>query len=426
MRDGMSDSPAPEAGPARLVVVVCVAFFAAGMVAAVLGPAIPDFARRTGAGTVAVGGALTALFAGALTGQLGAGLLLRPIGQRRILAAGMLVALIGASGLASAASLSTLLAAAGCLGLGFGTITVAGNVLAAEASGGAGPLNLVNAMFGVGAIVSPALVSLSIVALGDGIPAIWTVPAVLAAGLALLVFRAPRKVAPTSPRPSTESRMFATGGAIRVLRAPLLYTICGFAFAYVSFEASISGWMPTILSRAADVSTSMGAMVVSVFWFLMTAARFIAAGASGRYGPGTILRVCLGGVIAGAGLLLACAATGSQLLGLAAVALLGVSLGPVLPTMLSTLRAVFGRDAGVATGIMLGFGSVGGALVPLGVGALIVNAGTLAATAMMLLPPLAMAILHVLIDRLTRAARPGTGPETGPATGPVGGTCEQS
>lgn len=425
MRDGMSDSPAPEAGPARLVVVVCVAFFAAGMVAAVLGPAIPDFARRTGAGTVAVGGALTALFAGALTGQLGAGLLLRLIGQRRILAAGMLVALIGASGLASAASLSTLLAAAGCLGLGFGTITVAGNVLAAEASGGAGPLNLVNAMFGVGAIVSPALVSLSIVALGDGIPAIWTVPAVLAAGLALLLFRAPRaprKVAPT------EFRTFATGGAVRVLRAPLLYTICGFAFAYVSFEASISGWMPTILSRAADVSISMGAMVVSVFWFLMTAARFIAAGASGRYGPGTILRVCLGGAIAGASLLLACAATGSQLLGLAAVALLGVSLGPVLPTMLSTLRAVFGRDAGVATGIMLGFGSVGGALVPLGVGALIVNAGTLAATAMMLLPPLAMAILHVLIDRLvrSRAARPETGPETDPATGPVGGTCEQS
>lgn len=186
-------------GPRRLLAVTCLAFLALGMAGAAIGPAIPDLARQTHASTVAVGGMLSALFGGALFGQFASGPLLRRIGKRGVLFGGMIAGIAGGIGIATSGSLAWLIGATCALGLGFGGLTVAGNVLAAEASEDAGPLNLVNAMYGTGAIVSPALVGFSIVRLDSGVPALWIAPCVMLIAMFLLIVWAPADVG--EPRP---------------------------------------------------------------------------------------------------------------------------------------------------------------------------------------------------------------------------------
>ncbi len=392
-------------GSARPLVIVCVTFFAAGMASAAIGPLIPDLARQTRASEIAVGGMLSALFAGALASQIACGALLRPGGERRVMLAGMVACLIGAAAIATSSSLVTLLAATALLGLGFGGVTVAGNVLAAAAaaSDGAGPLNLVNAMFGLGAILSPALVGLCHVLSGSGVAAFWAIPCAMALGMALLLFWAPAPARGYAPPPAA-----TTGGAKGLARSPLMWILCGFAFAYVSVENGISGWLPTILDRGTGLPAAVGALAASWFWLLMTLARFGAAWASRRTSPLLILRGCVGLCIAGIGLLIAAALFRSQILGFAAAALLGSSLGPILPTTLALVLVAFPAHSGTATGLIFAIGSVGGAIVPWAIGALIVERGPVAGTAALLALPIAMALLLAAIDRQLNGARPSS------------------
>lgn len=83
---GQTNDPAAHPRPAsvtRLIIAVCTAFFAAGMAQVVIGPALPDLAYQTGSTTVAAGGALAALFIGALAGYTIAGALLGRVDGRR-------------------------------------------------------------------------------------------------------------------------------------------------------------------------------------------------------------------------------------------------------------------------------------------------------------------------------------------------------
>lgn len=99
----------------------------------------------------------------------------------------MITVVISSAALALSPALPLLPGAAFCMGVGNGSLVLVGNVLASEASRGAGPLNLINAIFGVGAIVSPALVGLSMTAFGTGIPAIWAIPFVMGAAIGLVL-----------------------------------------------------------------------------------------------------------------------------------------------------------------------------------------------------------------------------------------------
>lgn len=388
-------------GSARPLVVVCVTFFAAGMASAAIGPLIPDLARQTRASEIAVGGMLSAFFAGALASQIACGALLRPGGERRVTLVGMVACLIGAAAIATSSSLVTLLAATALLGLGFGGVTVAGNVLATAASDGAGPLNLVNAMFGLGAILSPALVGLCHVLSGSGVAAFWAIPCAMALGMALLLFWAPAPARGYAPPPAA-----TTGAAKGLARSPLMWILCGFAFAYVSVENGIGGWLPTILDRGTGLPLAIGALAASWFWLLMTLARFGAAWASRRTSPLLILRGCVGLCVAGIGLLIAAALFRSQILGFAAAALLGSSLGPILPTTLALVRVVFPAHSGTATGLIFAIGSVGGAIVPWAIGALIVERGPVAGTTALLALPIVMVLLLAAIGRQLNGARP--------------------
>ena len=383
----------------QLLLVVCVAFLAMGMAQASFGPALPDLARQSNAGLVAAGGALSAHFVGSLAGYTTAGLLFRRLGRRKSLLAGITAFVIGASGVAGSGSLPLLLASAACMGLGSATVALAGNLVAAELSADAGPLNLINAAFGLGAIASPALIGAAIASMGTGIPALWATPGAMAVAWIMAVVWGQRSDEQRSPaRVSLQPH----GASYALLRSPLLWTFCAFMFASVSAEVCIAGWLPTLLERAAAIPTAEGAVLLSWVWVLMTAMRLFAAWASRRVTPWTMLRACLTVGIAGGAALVACAATGSPILGLAGATLLGLALGPVMPTFFGMMSATFRGDAGLASGLMMGVGSIGAACVPWAMGALIVGVGPTAGSLVLCAMPIAMMLLLAAVDAQLR------------------------
>lgn len=375
--------------------MVSAVFLAVGMSQGAIGPVLQDLARQAGTDTVAAAGMLTAIFAASLAAQTVAALVLRRLGHRLILGCAMVLFVLGICGIALAGSLPMLLLAAALKGAGDGALLLTGNILAAEAGPGAGPLNLVNGMFGIGAILSPALVSLAMVHAGSGIPALWSVPFAMLVAAALL---AVQPAAPQSP-----ASVAAPRGA-PVLRTPTVWVIAGFALAEVSVEMGMATWLPTLLRDGTGLPLAQGAMALSWFWFLLTAARFAAALWARDMAPLLILAACTGTCLAGTLVLAAGLHLGQVALCLAGVTLIGPALGPILPTALAVLRASYPDATGPATGLAFGACNLGGALVPPLLGLVIGGAGPVRGALVLVGLAAALAAVLAVLGRRLRGA----------------------
>lgn len=366
----------------RLLIVVGVSFFAAGMAQGTLGPVLPDLARRTGTDPAIVGGMFTAFMLALFLGQTAAAIFGGRLGRTRVLAIGMTLAVAGYCGIALGTSFAMLVAFSVLNGLGFGTLALTGNVAAAESSPGAGPLNLVNAAFGVGAIVGPALVWLSLGRTGTGIPALWGAAIAMSTAFVLLIALRPDTGAARPPGPVARDGRHA---ARAMLNSPVIWLLGTFCMFQVSLEVGLGAWLPTLLARAADMSPAAGASVISMFWLLATTARLVAAGASRTLHPLKILKISTWLCVSGCMLLLLATARGDGTLAVIAVAVLAPGLGPVVPTALAVARAAFPDDARLASGFVFGMNTVGAAAAPLVLGLLLGSVGPVAVSAACLL-----------------------------------------
>lgn len=191
-----------------------------------------------------------------------------------------------------------------------------------------------------------------------------------------------------------------------VLGTPLLWASAALMFAYVSTEVALSGWLPVLLNRSAALPLAAGAMVASWFWFLITIVRFVAAWFSRFLTPMQMLWACVVFSIAGGVLMVVSTLLGSQIVGLAATAVFGLAMGPILPSTLSILRHSFASEQGIVTGVAMGAGSIGGAAVPWALGAVVVNQGPLAGAGILLALTFAMALMLAVIDTQARVSTP--------------------
>ena len=372
----------------RMMAVVCIVFLAAGLSSSAIGPLMQELAVQADTDVVSAGGIVTAIFATSLLAQIAVAMLQKRVGHRRIMLGGMILSILGVTGIVLAGSLPMLLIAAAVKGLGDSGMLLVGNVVAAEASTGAGPLNLVNGMFGVGAILSPALVSLSILHLGGGVPALWASP--LAAGLAFVLLLWWHPAPAVHAAPSGQA-------SLAVLRTGMIWKVTLFVLMEVAVEVGISSWMPVMLTGATSLTLPEAAIVMSVYWFLVTAARFGAVWASRYLTPLRLLTMALMLCLTGALLLVAGLAFGHAWLAVLAVGLMGVAIGPLLPTSLSILRAAYPRDAGFATGVAFGSSNLGAAVVPAIMGALIVTMGPAIGAASLFVPMGCLVLALVMI-----------------------------
>jgi fucose permease len=328
----------------RLLLTGFFAFTLLGALQAMYGPAFIALRSRFALSASEVGLIVSLSFLGGTLAIFVAGFVIGWLGYRRLLVASAGLVATGTLGIALAPSWALTLAATFIAGLGFGGIIMGLNTLFAGSFGtrGAAALNLLNAMFGLGAVTGPLVIALF---LPHAYAPAFALVTVAALGMLALFWRLelPRDEAPNAPQGE----------------ASLLLTLLGFIvmyFLYVGTEVSTGSWIATHLTP--ELGEVRAAGVTSLFWVGLMVGRFLAA-------PLTI-RVGAPQVVVGSSALAVVACTLAHLTPVApaAYALAGLALAPIFPTGLAWLSAVFPRRAARAASLVMACANVGGVLFP--------------------------------------------------------------
>ncbi|WP_307167722.1 MFS transporter [Streptomyces rishiriensis] len=346
-----------------------------GALQALYGPAIPALREDFGLSPSTAGLGLSAHFVGGVAGVLLFDRLYGRTGNRRILAASYLLMAVGAAGFAVAPNWPLALTAALLAGFGFGGIDYGLNQLFAVGFGhrSTAMLNVLNAHFGIGAILGPAVIG---VVGAEHYPVVFLVFAL--ANLPLLFcLRGVRDSPPPLPQPQQKSqpsqpsqssqssqnpRLLVAGGATTPAARALWSVLAVFVTLYVlhvGIEAGVGGWEPTHLETVGH-SAGVAATATSVYWLMMTVGRFLVAPIALRFSAQTIITVSCAGMT---GCLLLAAVPDLAPFAYAGV---GLFIAPIFPTGLPWLHraAPHARRAGavVIAASMLGGVAAGPAL----------------------------------------------------------------
>ncbi|MGA5065528.1 MFS transporter [Streptomyces exfoliatus] len=380
-------APHPTPGPPRApstpaftgaaVVASCVGFVLIGALQALYGPAIPAFRAEFGLSPSEAGLGLSAHFVGGVAGVLIFDRLYGRVGNRRLLAGSYLLMAVGAVGFAVAPNWPVALLAALLAGLGFGGIDYGLNQLFATGFGhrSTAMLNILNAHFGVGAILGPALIGL---VGSEHYPAVFLGFAVLTLPLLLAL----RGVRDQAVHRSAEGD--ATPAAPGVLGRSLATVLGVFVVLYVlhvGIEAGVGGWEPTHLVMV-GYGAGVAATATSAYWLMMTVGRFLVAPIALRFSPQAIITVSC------AGMTLCLFAAAVPALAPYAYAGVGLFIAPIFPTALPWLMEAAPR-ARRAGALVIAASMVGGVAAGPALGKVIEWAGIRAV-------PLLLAVVSLL------------------------------
>ncbi len=251
----------------RLYLLLLAGFVMFGVIFTMAGAALPHIIRTFGWSYTVTGLVLAASSAGYFLSSFVNGFLVQRIAPKTIMIAGLAVGVAAMALFMRWPSPWLNLFLNFGVGLSQGGLEVVTNleVIHMEQKGQSRLMSLMHAAFCVGAIVGPAAVG---IVLQTGIPfvSVFIVSAVLLAGLALLVVltKFPRV------RPQTEQR---EGSGLSLLKEPLLLLMTAALLVYVGTEIGVSSWSSEYVTKVLDVSASMAALAVAVFWLGLLAGR---------------------------------------------------------------------------------------------------------------------------------------------------------
>jgi fucose permease len=356
----------------RTLALVCAVFLAAGVALSGFGPALPLLAQHIEQDIAVLGGLFTAISLGIILTQFGASLVSARFGQRFVLAVGMLLMGSGGIGVTFGRSLPILLAGALLFGIGFGGVLAAGNLLVGQLfpTRSAAALNGVNLFFGVGAMLGPAIAGLAGLRLGAPQAATWVGAGLLLALAPIVLSYAARPFAPAARQPAQEQpQQRNTSWLLAIL-----------LLIYIGTEVGFSGWLTVYLIDGANMAPASAALIVSGFWLALTLGRAL----------GAMLGLRLTAAQLGAILLVL--GVGDRAASIAGVLCLGLSCGPVFPTVLAIVTTT-ARNSAATTSIVLAIGNGGGLIIPVLIGVLLARYGPSAVAGLVFIAVLAMLAL---------------------------------
>ncbi len=312
-------------------------FMLIGAQQAMYGPAFPAFRERYGLSADQVAAVVSLHFLGSFTTISLAGLLIQKLGYRKMLVGAATLFAAGAFGIALSPVWSLTLAFALLVGFGFGALDLGVNLLFVRSfeAGSAPALNLLNAMFGVGAILGPLWV-------GAFLPSV-AAPFLAVGVLGLLPLALLARVSDPPPPTKTEERSALPYG--RLTGFMLIY------FFYVAAEVSAASWETTHLEPYLGLARA--AQLPALFWAAMTIGRFIATPLSSRLRPADLV---LGSAALGlVGVLL----TNVIAFAPVAYAIIGFAFAPFFPTSITWVQRVFPQRAEQIVPIVVAVANLG-------------------------------------------------------------------
>lgn len=384
--------------PRRMLLLACGVFLAAGMVLSGLGPALPFLAARSQQHVVALGVLFTAISLGVILAQALVGRASDRFGLQIVLAAGMVLMSVGALALAVSSRFVLLVLAALLMGIGYGAVLSAGNLLVARLypTRSAAALNGVNVFYGIGSIIGPLLAGYAGAQLGASYAALALGAAVLLVLAPFLMGRLEVAVHDTVAVPPADDMR---GAGVLWLLAVLLLI-------YIGTEVGLGGWITVYLITSAHLTPEMAALGASGFWLGFTAGRMLGTALGLRLTSSALLLSSLSGVLGAAAILLF--GVGAQLPSVVGILLLGLACGPVFPTLLAVIMSAT-QGSNRAAARVLALGNTGGLLLPALFGFLLGSYGPAAMAGMVFGAALGMLIVGaigvaLLVQRRTTLA----------------------
>jgi fucose permease len=405
--------------------LLCATFVADGLTIAAIGPMLPELAARTDRTLAGMGTLFIAQFGGALLSTMLGGWVSDRFGRRVVLVSASALFSVAAVAVTFSPRLLVMLICMTILGLGYGGVGIAVNVLASELNPQrrAATLNFVNLFYAAGAIAGPLLAGRMLVWFGTARPAMW----IGAALMLLLVPLAMRVTLPASAiaRRSSSSRAADGTRANQIDRATqadhadhidhadhaddrvpahFIWTSGLLLFLYVGSEAATGAWTPAYLAASTGVDAARAATLTSLFWGSLCIGRLFGTVGGLHLAAERLLSLSL--ALATAGAIVLAVGHGHVWSTVIALLLIGLAFGPVYPTTVAIVTARFPHAAGAAMSTLASVGQAGGMALPALQGWMLARVGTLSSALFTLGITVAMATLWMAIGRDGRASRP--------------------
>jgi len=354
----------------RIIILSYLSFLTLGLGGSAIGPSLPTLARQVDVGLDAAGGLVSSLSVGYLIAGLVAGPLIDTIGRRPVYLAALGMQAFSLPAILGAPSLAMEMLAAFFLGLGQGGIDVVVHVVMGDAAGqdrGAS-LNRLHVLFGVGALIGPALTGYGLTALGSLWPAFGFM-AVLTLLIALGVALTPLPTHPLTHRS-------AASGARAVTSDRTFWALGAFFFLYVGLEVGLGTWTFAFLSEGLGAEVTLASWAASGFYLALTGGRLLGSRLVGRrVADEKVVLTGVGGGVVGGLLLVTGGALSAVPLLIVAVLLVGFCFGPIYPTTMGIAQQRYPGAAGTAVGLLTAGAGLGATSFPWIQGRLLARGG---------------------------------------------------
>jgi fucose permease len=348
------------------------AYIAGGILSILPGPTLPLLANNTHVSTSIVGWIFTAGGVGFALGVLLTGALAGKIHPKTILMAGLFLMAVAAIIYPVTPSFPVLLIMALCKGIGFGALDVSINILMTLAFHDSlgESFNSLHSSYGIGALVAPVLLSLTLTVLHDFRWAYYTGTILSITCVVMLVLQNAPSAAPQAARPAQQGQS-AEVSTRQILRQPLIWLMALEFFFYLIAELGFSNWVVTTISQSAAVSLALAAPSATAFWTGLTLSRLVGAQVLKRalLSENQVLFLCIiGGSLS---CLLVAVFPGQLLISFSASALAGFFFGPIYPGLMAIAARWYISAPDTLSGMMLFSCGISGMIFPALMGLLI-------------------------------------------------------
>ena len=349
-----------------LILLTFIAFVALGLPDGLLGVGWPSIRTGFAIPLDAIGMLLTAGVVGYMTSSFLSGFLLSRVGVGRVLAASCFLTGLALLGYTVVPQWWMMVLLGVFAGLGAGAIDAGLNTYVA-ANFGEGVMQWLHACWGVGITIGPIIMTLGLTTLNTwrfGYRVVGVFQIALAACFVLTLAMWSQHTARSGSGGSAEAEKRLTDYKTPIgetLQQPRVWLSVLLFFLYVGAEASLGTWTYTLLTESRGVAKTLAGFFAGSYWLTFTFGRIVAGMFAKRVGVNKLVLGGLAGALLGAGLLIWNPTETANLL---AVAVIGLSIAPIFPAMISGTRARVGdRYAANTIGMQMAAAGLGTAVV---------------------------------------------------------------
>lgn len=343
-----------------LVLLAYVAFIALGMPDGLLGVAWPSIRADFFIPLDALGMLLTASVAGYMTASFLNGPLISRFGVGKVLAASCALTGLGLIGYTLVPAWWMMVLLGVFAGLGAGAIDAGLNTYVASHFG-EGLMQWLHASYGIGVTLGPIIMTIALTTLNSwraGYQVVGGFQILLATGFVLtLAMWNQKDASATGEQPKRLTDYKTPLG--ETLRQPRVWLSVLLFFLYVGAEVSLGTWTYSLLTEARGIAPAVAGLFAGSYWATFTIGRMVAGVFAKRMGVNLLVTLGVAGALLGSLLLAWNPFPAANLL---AVALVGFSIAPIFPAMMSgTSQRVGARFAANTIGMQMaatGLGTV--------------------------------------------------------------------